>query len=216
MSGRKNSFYRFSNPHDEEYAQACRLGTWEPDDGQTLCPECGIPQVTRVRPLIIEWEPGSDLVGDFTFPGLLDDIIVSDRVRSRLHGIVKGAEFSSVIVREEKKSKRGISKSKEIALTTNSSTEPLWDMFVTGWCHLNVKASHLVLEKECKTCHFRFFRPPKAPQKLVLDGAEWHGENVFKCFEFPAWVFCLEDIRSVILEEEFTNVTFKRIGELSA
>ena len=60
--------WRFSDPRDYQYARASRRGTWE-----------GRPP-RRVKPLVIEWEPDSNVIGDFTWPGFDSDIVITDRV----------------------------------------------------------------------------------------------------------------------------------------
>jgi hypothetical protein len=204
--------YLFSNPYDDRFARACRLGTWVSDSGLGLCPECGMPQEKRVRPLIMEWEPGSQVIGDFSWPGNLDDIVVTTRVKNRLDGLITGVEFSSLIVKDAAHSKSRKTKVRASLARKQAETTALWDMWVTAWSHLDHAASRLVMERECNACHYRYFRPPARNKKLVLDPASWHGESVFKCYELPVWIFAVEEVRDMIIEEEFTNVVFREIG----
>jgi hypothetical protein len=63
-------FWRFSDPSDYRYARAVRHGgTWQ--EGEPW---------RRAKPLAIVWLPDSDVVGDFTWPGLDTDIVITDRV----------------------------------------------------------------------------------------------------------------------------------------
>ena len=70
--------WRFSDPDDDRFARASRRGTW--DHGH------------RVSPLVIEWEPDSDVVGDFVWPGLDSDIVVTEKVYKALASRFSGFE----------------------------------------------------------------------------------------------------------------------------
>ena len=90
-------FYRLAHTSRHAFARAGRRGTWYPNPGKGLCPECGRSKQERVKPLIVEWEPGSDLIADFTWPGLLDDLMVTERVRQCFEKCrFKGFEFGPV------------------------------------------------------------------------------------------------------------------------
>jgi hypothetical protein len=63
--------WRFSEPRNFSFACAGRRGTWE-ENPDTLLP--------RVKPLIIEWKPGSNIMGNFIWPGFDSDIAVVETV----------------------------------------------------------------------------------------------------------------------------------------
>lgn len=81
------NLWRFTDPFDHRFAQASRVGgVWQEGEYRE-----------RMRPLVVEWEPGSDLVGDFTWPGLDTDIVVSDRVgRALINCHIKGFELRHI------------------------------------------------------------------------------------------------------------------------
>lgn len=76
--------YHFAEPFDYRYARAGRRGTWFPNPGPGVCPECTASRQDRIAPLILEWLPDSDQVGDFTWPGVNDEVVVTQRVREFL------------------------------------------------------------------------------------------------------------------------------------
>jgi hypothetical protein len=206
--------YQFSHDvFDETYARASRLGTWFPEDAE-LCKECTADSSTRVRPLIIEWEPGSDMIGDFTWPGHLDDIIISQRVRESLEGRFSGFEFGPIRMNEDPKLKKSSSAKgrKKPRVSLPYQGPPLWDLWVTSWCHFDLSASGMVLERECQTCHTKTFKPLAEDQVLIVDIRTWDGSQIFKTYECPACVFCLDEVKVKIERNEFSNVSFSRRG----
>jgi len=207
--------YQLRHEHDETYARAGRRGTWFPDDAE-LCQECGASNCSRVRPLIIEWEPGSDVIGDFTWPGLLDDIIVSQRVRESFEGRFSGFEFGPVIMNQDPKSEKSSTarRREKPRVRLPYQGPPLWDLWVTSWCDVDVSASGITLEKECQTCHRKFFKPVKDEQMLIIDPPTWNGAHIFKTYQYPAWVFCLEEVRGEIQRNRFSNIIFSRRGRI--
>jgi len=210
-----NDIYQLRHEYDERYARATRLGTWFPDDAE-LCQECGASNSSRVRPLVIEWEPGSDVIGDFTWPGLLDDIIVSQGVRESLEGRFSGFEFGPVIMNQDPKSqKSSTAKGREKPRVRLPYKGPaLWDLWVTSWCHFDVFASGMVMEKECQTCHRKFFKPPDNEEILIIDPRTWNGTHIFKTYEYPACVFCVEEVKLEIEKNRFTNISLSRHGHI--
>jgi len=208
------TLYQFScNRYDRQFAQATRLGTWSPQPTPAMCPECTRSLQTRIRPLIITWEPSSDLIGDFTWPGLLDDMIVTDRVKQCLEGKVRGVEFSPIVVKGTPLPSRG-----KKGRASPSSTEvrenllPLWDMWINAQCRLDHLASSIEVKKQCGTCNHVFYFSNQNWEGLVVSSESWHGENVFRCVETPVWNYALQDIRDAIVLGGFTNVTLLERG----
>ena len=62
--------WRFADPFDYHFARAGRVGgTWQEGEYRF-----------RRKAIVIEWEPDSDVVGDFTWPGLDTDVVVTAQV----------------------------------------------------------------------------------------------------------------------------------------
>ena len=91
---------------------------------------------------------------------------------------------------------------------------PLWDLWVTALCHLDLERSGVTLEKECSTCGTKFYKgPPFEERHLVVNPASWGGEDIFR-IEQSGWVFCTERAKEFIEQAGFTNVSFLEDGEI--
>ena len=77
--------FHFESPDNQNFAQATRHGTWFPKKAK-ICPECTVSRQKRGSPLIIEWDVGSDLIGDFVWPGLNTDLVVVQKVKEAFEG----------------------------------------------------------------------------------------------------------------------------------
>ena len=207
--------FHFHNPENFYFAQAGSLGTWFPP-GQKPCPECTVSRQRRVPPLILEWEPGSDVVGDFVWPGFDDEVVVNQRVRDALEGRFRGFEFKPIEMWQSprlnrpKNPKRG-----KARVWLPYQGAPLWDLWVTAWCRLDIEKSGLILKKVCSTCGEKYYTNSSSENSpLVVDRSSWGGELIFHIDEYPRWIFCLQEVKEFIERAEFTNVAFLRDGFL--
>ncbi len=76
----------FADPHDDRFASAVRVGTWEKIGGKYV----------RVSPLVLEWERGSDIVPDFLHLSFEGDWAMQERVLRELHERFGGIEGGPV------------------------------------------------------------------------------------------------------------------------
>lgn len=209
--------YHFTDPHDYNYASAGRLGTWSPDPGPGVCPECGRSRQQRVPPLIVEWLPGSDRVGDFTWPGIDDEVVVAQRVRETLESEASGAKFYPIEMYQPHELKRPmrVTKRTKSRVWLPYEGPPLWDLRPTTWCSLDHNLSGIQLDKVCSTCgRSRYIRPPFEQRHLVIDRSTWCGEGVFLIREYAGWIFCTELVKDLVESRQFTNVSFLVDGEI--
>lgn len=212
--------WRFTEPIDHRFARAVRAGgTWQPGEYEL-----------RNRNLRIEWLSGSDVVGDFTWPGLDTDLVVTDRVRDflRVAG-VPGVELRAVEVQES--SKRGSRRSTNPKGRWPYYGQALHDFWITAW---------IAMDRERST--FTEVVRDSGARHLELIGAEtredtWdpqqgmlvpfvqprvegrglfvpHLSGVFRVKEFPAWMFCTDDVKAQIEQYGFTNVSFLEMGDV--
>ena len=84
--------------YDDTFAKAWTRGTFQWFD---RCKTCDDTRIDRVSPMIIEWvvdrwESGSDVIADFTWPGGLNDVVVTQRVRDSLEGTFTGITFANL------------------------------------------------------------------------------------------------------------------------
>jgi len=209
--------FHFHDPHDARFASAGRRGTWYPDPSPGLCPECGSSQQKRIPPLILVWHPDSDQIGDFVWPGMDDEIVVTDAVRTVLEGQFQEFQFEPLLMWQDPKIKRPqrITKHTKARVWLPYEGPTLWDLQVISWCHLDLESSGEKLDKECSTCRTKFYKgPPFDKRHLVVDPTSWKGADVFHIYEYPRWLFCTERVKTVIEQSEFTNVSFLEDGKI--
>lgn len=209
--------YHFVDPQDLRFARAGRRGTWFPTPGPGVCPECRRSRQERVPPLIIEWLPGSDEVGDFTWPGFNDEIVVTQRVREALECNFRGFEFHPIKIYQDPKLRRPerVTKTTTPRVWLPYEGLPLWDLRPIAWCDLDHVASRVRLEKVCSTCgRPKYSVPPFDERHLVVNRSTWRGEDIFQIREYAGWVFCTDKVKGFIESLGFTNVGFILDGDI--
>jgi hypothetical protein len=209
--------YRFREPFDYRFARAVRLGTWYPDPGPGVCPECGTSQQQRIPPLIIEWLPDSDQVGDFTIAGFGDDVLVTQKVREALETRFRGFEFHPVEMYQHPRLKRPqrITKRSKPRVWLPYEGPPLWDLRPTSVAQWDRERSTIEIIKVCGTCGRTDSRmPTDETRHLVLDPNTWGGEDIFWTYEPGGFIYCTEELKEFIEAQGFTNVAFEQDGEI--
>lgn len=232
LSGVLMRLWRFTDPFDHTFAAAGRLGSWTEAATAGLCPECTASWTVRAKPLILEWETGSDRVGDFTWPA--GDVAVADRVLDALQDHFEGFEGGPVEMVQPPGLQPSRSRSPRVWLPYNGP--PLHELWVTTWVHMDRDRSSAELERACATCgterwklhgierrdsHFDQKRKELVPTKTDrLPGAgvfirqvELGGADIFGVRELPAWTFCTDAVRDFIDKKGFTNISFLEMGE---
>lgn len=209
------NLYHFSDPLDFRFARASRIGTWSPSPG--VCPECGRSRSIRISPLIIEWLPDSDKIGDFTWPGINDEIVVSQNLRDSLEVNFRGFKFLAIDMHLNPKLKRPqkITKRTKPRVWLPYEGPPLWELKPTSWCKLDHNRSGVMLDRVCNTCgRPKYIHPAFEERHLVLDRTTWAGEDIFYIQEYAGWVFCTEEVKVFIERKGFTNAGFSLDGEI--
>jgi hypothetical protein len=206
--------YHFHNPYQPNFAQATRHGTWYPP-GVKVCPECGASRQKRVSPLIIEWDVGSDIVGDFVWPGFDDELVITQKVKDLFESRFCGVEYGPVEFWQDPKIKRPVKVTRRsrprVWLPYSGPT--LWDVIPTLWCHLDHVQSNVTKVKVCSTCGTVFYKIPTRPNRhLIVDLTSWRGEGIFHVYENPGLYFCTEQVKDVVEQAECTNFSFLEDG----
>ena len=230
--------WRFKDPSDYTFACAGLRGTWDAVNRTDPCPECTSSHQTRVKPLVIEWETGSDIVGDFMWPGL-GNIAVREEVIRALMSEFNGVEPGPVEMVQDSK----LRKPKRITKRTKPRIwlpylgPPLCDLWVNYWVHMDYERTTAELIKTCETCGRHIYDivgleredmswdnnrlalikthiPRSSGQGLYVPMKDLSGNDIFKVNEFDAWILCTDRVRNFINENAFTNVTFFEVGEL--
>lgn len=210
--------WRFSDPGDERYARASRVGTF--DDDTDL----------RVKPLVIEWEPDSDIVGDFIWPGFDSDIMVTKRVGDLIQAAgITGIELGQVKMRENSEASKRRSKARRVQLPYKGPA--LRDLFVVGSAALDRARSSLKIVKgedgseeidvtgietwdevwnEKKT-EFMLRHRKRVAGKGIFVRAK---VEIFRIPEFPNWIFCSNVVKTFVEKQGFNNVSFLEMGDV--
>jgi hypothetical protein len=211
--------WRFSDPSDLRYARASRRGTWE-----------GTP-ARRVRPLVIEWEPDSDLVGDFTWPGFDTDIVIMERVGKALKEAgVTGFELAPVQMVDNSEESKRASKKPRVKLPYVGPQ--LWDLWVTARAQLDRDRSSVkmlgkqadgseqyevsgVERREAIWDQQRMELVKRRHPRIDGQGLFVRAETgIFRIAEFPGWILCVDEVKQLIESHSLTNVSFLEMGEV--
>src|SRR3990172_2705094 len=193
----------------------------------------------RVKPMIVEWEPGSDLVGDFTFLGFGSEIMITDRVLTAFEGRFQGFEPGPVKMvqdRKLRKPKRPTKRTKPRVWLPYEGPR-LHDLWVTAWVHMDPKRSSTWLIRRCATCGDERYevsgveevkrrlelgrdelvrtRIPRTPGLgLYVRERDLAGADIFHVYEFSGGIYCTDKVKAFIEREGFTNVAFLERGDI--
>jgi hypothetical protein len=212
--------WRFSDPLDYRFARAGRVGgTWQEGEYKA-----------RKGILTIEWEKGPDLIGDFTWVGLVTDIAISIHAEKvLLDGCVVGFESRPVQVRGKVAGQRSrVGKSIE---DRSSSKIALRDFWINQWRPMDrnlstvedvtqADGSHQIKLQGVQYVEGSWDRNTKTLVKLDHPRIPGKGlfvrdaVGVFRVEEFPAWVFCTDDVKELIEKSQLTNVSFLEMGDV--
>jgi hypothetical protein len=213
--------WMLKDPNNYNFAQAARIGSWSESDG--LCSECGSTSQVRIQPLIIEWEAGSDEIGDFTWVGFGSDIIVKYSVLNSLDGI-RGFEPGLVRMVENPSLHRPKNTRREKPRVRMPYLgPPLSELWITSYVNIDLEKSNVRKEHVCGTCgRIQFIFDGfdrKDSKKQHYKGISIHkgllnGNEIFRTHEFPSWVLCTDYFKSIVEMMSFCNVSFTEIGEL--
>jgi hypothetical protein len=224
--------WRFADPSDEQYASAGRRGSWTEATGTGPCPECSSSRQTRVQPLILVWEPGSDQVGDFTWPGFGSEVVAAEAVVAELEASFAGFERGPIEMVDDPDLVR--TRKRRVRLPYEGPA--LYELWTTAWTSADVDRSTIRLDRRCGTCGTEFWevdgierrdsrydagsrqlvrtRVAREPDAgIFVRQDELSGADVFRVSQFPGWVLCTDAVRDLIIEHGFTNVDFLELGE---
>jgi len=190
------------------YAHFSALGTWMYI--RKPCEVCEWHWQACVPPLLVQWEPSSDVIGDLSWDGPFGHIfLVKERVADWLRDNRFECEFYDVkYVPPEKKPKRT-----KCVPYPYEGPVLLWGNCET-WVDLDMEASGVELTESCKVCGyidytFRY-------EGITIRRKDWHGEKMFRITtNGPAeHTFVTEEGRRMIEEAGFSNISFTHAGEI--
>ena len=222
--------WRLGLPVDGAYAVADRRGAWARPEP---CPAgCDMAHERRVQPLVIEWQKGSDLVGDFTVTGVApDDIAVSARTGQELHDRYAGFDLGPV----EMITTRSVPRRAKIVRLPYAGPK-LLELWATAYVHLDPARSSVTLARECSVCGRSRWNvrdieriergydrvkgegwvrriPRPSGKGAIIPAERLEGIDIFRLYELPGWICCTDRVRDFVLERSYTNASFFEVGE---
>jgi hypothetical protein len=199
-----DKFYQVLSPRDYNFAYFGLHGTWKGNsEAPGLCPECTRSMQARVPPLIMEWEPGSERIGDFSWRGISFEIVSRLDIAKSLKQYFTG--FSIESIEMVMNSNRGTSKGKKKCVSLPYDGPELCEIWVNNFLRLDDSASALQIERICRTCNFKYYKPKR--EGLVLE-PDLESTGFFRVEQFPGWVFCSTEVKNYIEGQKFTNISF--------
>jgi len=211
--------WSFENPCDRRWAFASACGAWDQEGN-------------RVQPLIVEWEPSSTLIGDFTvcWNGVCMRRAVADEL---LNLGVRGFEPGPVEVRENSERRKRKAKNR---VKCPYVGPPLAELWITKWVRMDPERTTYEEEtlsdgtvrkglvgiprKESDwnqdTGEYREWWIPREPGKgLYVRREALEGCQIFKVSDFSGGApRCTDEFKNLVESKGYTNVAFREIGEV--
>jgi len=226
-----NAIWKIDEPPETRYARCWLRSPDEVVGGSASCPSCSRDATwLRPYPLAIEWEPGSDVLGDFSWPGG-GRPVVRRVVGERIQGVVGCVSFGQV---DFVAGTRGKGRRREPVIRLPYRGPELVELIVPH----HVAPARLTVEAntQCDECGRDLTRLTGVEEKksrwnakarvLVPDSRPrqpGHGVFVeraavtcplFRIEAFPLAVLCTDEIKQLLETENTTNVTFLEYGEV--
>jgi hypothetical protein len=229
--------FDLKDPDDFHFAHASRRGTWSTAQP---CKHCGAHGQERIRPLVMEWEPDSDRIADFTWTGSSTDPAVTESVVEALRMRFRGFEPGPVEMVQDPKLVRPtrITKRTKPRVWLPYEEPPLFDLWVVAWVHADLDLSTIKIVKQCNMCRrvvyevsgietwrsewdatervLRTTHVPRVPgQGFVVRRTDLKGADIFHIYEVPGPIVVTEPVKDFIEEKGFTNVAFAEVGDVA-
>jgi len=157
--------WRMTEPEDSHFAAAGLCGAWS-ESGE-LCPECTSSTSGRAQPLIVEWESGSDVIGDFTWTAGGTAPMVTRSVCKELAARFGGFEGGPVEMKWDKKFERPVKPNPRARRRVWLPYEgpPLCELWVTKRVAFDPERTTAKLTRKCGTCGREYWE---------VQCVEWH------------------------------------------
>lgn len=216
--------WRFKIPRDDQFARASRVGTWEQQGDP--------PRSVRVPPMVIEWEPSSTAVGDFTWAGPGEYLVkksVAEEIRDAGFG---GFEMGVVEMRPNRDHKRP----KRNMISLPYDGPEVVELMVTKWVPLDMEHSTVKVARyedgkpvyalegmettktvdwNRETGELEKIHIPRTPgMGAYVRKSELNDCSFFKMIELPVGFLCTDRARDFILDKCYTNIGFSEAGEV--
>ena len=195
--------YLLLNWDNYEFARFSHTGTWSKET--EYCESCEYSDQKLIDPLQIEWDPDSDVIGDFSWCGY--SIIVLENVKNFLNSIGCECAFGKVEVQSPTEKLRG---RKRVAFPY-IGPELFW-LIPTKTISADVKESEIEIDTECSKCSRTLYKFKM--ERLVVPKEEFGETRMFriKQFEHSYATFLTEDTVKMITSHKLTNFFYREAG----
>lgn len=201
--GKANEIEIRSRP--SRFAYFAAIGTWK--DLRDPCAACGWHWQTLGPPLVVQWEPSSTVVGDFSWDGPTGyTFIVRDHVAEELRRLKFECSFSPVTYERPERKRNTVP-------FPYRGPKMLW-VQCTQAVDLDMKASRVKLESSCDACGrndytFRY-------RRIVIRQADWKGQKMFRIVtnRTSQATFITEEGLRLIERTGFSNLLCAKAGEI--
>jgi hypothetical protein len=231
----ESKLWALQQPHDSTFAW-CWLRS-PPEEIEEPCGQCQIRTVYRESyPLELEWEVGSDQVGDFSWPGggrIAVTATVARELCRRFPGLGTGPVNMIQDPRLRRPKTRRPAKPRvwlpyegpplvELLVTTFMPALPGTTTKVRHRCaHCGAEARSLIgVEEKGHRWDIRqeklrvFHRRRRPGQGLYLAKRNLGRAGILRCTSFPQAIVCTDEARDVIVRLGPSNVDFIEFGSL--
>lgn len=175
--------------------------------------------------LIVEWDDGSDKIGDFVHAGA--DIVVRDKVAAAINEFALGFTTKSIIFFDHP----NLYKSSSLGTTANRVWLPysgpsLCQLVVDKIVQIDPRST-VEIDRKCSRCgtvRYRNFngvekragvvhQNRKPRQGLFVSNKELSGADIFSP-QYTSIVLCTDRVKIFIEKMNYTNVTFLNYGDI--
>jgi hypothetical protein len=201
------NFYWLNDPMTpDEYAMFSAIGTWP--EGHS-CPECRTGPAAPIPPLIIEWEPGTALIGDFSW-GVGSNLFA---VREQMEHFFSANGFSLNYYPIAVSKPTTMSKKKRVGFPYTGPTLK-WSLPRKS-LPLDEAKSRLILKKICSTCGHKIWAD-REEERWHIPKSDWNGEKIFRLstFDRSNVSYITEDGLAVLQKHRLTNFDYKFQGTI--
>ena len=194
------NLYKLDEYRPYLYKRAIRRGTWVSEENHEK----------RVPPLLIEWLPGSDLLGDFVWPGFGGDVMVKKDVGIELEKYFSGFSLKPVLLEQTSKEVSEYSDVwvKYLVNYDFNRTTIINDGLFIKEEGEHYKKSKNILGQIKEKCIAR-----EKTKGLFISRNYFNDPSFFKLVDHPSWIFCTEEVKVFLDQKKYTNIRCVEVGE---
>ena len=192
----------------DSFAHFSALGTWS--KGKGICKTCGSSSQDYIEPLLVQWEPSSDVIGGFSWNGPWGYLFV---VTESVVTFFRQHKFECSFLDVEYVEPDKFGKRWKCAPYPYSGPKQFWGKCET-FVDLDLKVNNVKLEINCSECGrkkhtFRY-------EGIVIPRSNWNGETLFRITTNGKSLatFVTEEGRQLIEVAGFSNIAFRPAGEI--